>query len=94
MQEDGILRCILTVKKPRSERKAQICVFVIGQGNKMYTVRAWPDHLQEQLNEDIDVKRLNKLNYDEDVTRALNAEEKLIGHGSALASLMVNDGFE
>ncbi len=60
----------------------------------MYTVRAWPDHLQEQLNEDIDIKRLNKLNYDEEVTRALNAEEKLIGHNSALASLMVNDGFE
>ncbi len=78
----------------RSGRKAQICVFMIAGGNKMYTVRAWPDYLQEQLNEDIDIKRLSQLNYDEQMTRALNAEEKLISRGAALASLMVNDGFE
>ena len=60
----------------------------------MYMVCPWPDYLQEQLEEDVDVKKLKVLNYDEEISRALNAQEKLIGHGSALASLMVNDGFE
>jgi hypothetical protein len=65
LKYDGILRCILTVEQPRSKKKSNICIFVIGQGNKMYTVRAWPDYLQEQVDIDIDQKNLKHLNYDE-----------------------------
>jgi len=73
LHENGIIRCILTCTKPGTEQKSHICVFVVTEGDKMYMVCPWPDYLQERLEEDVDVKKLKVLNYDEEISRALNA---------------------
>jgi len=53
--------------------KCQIFVFEITDGDWLYSVTNWPVELQDQLEDDLDVKKLKKLNYDVEITRALNA---------------------
>lgn len=66
---------------------------MITEGDKDYTVMNFPDYLQDQLEEDLDGKGKQQLNYDAEVTRALNSAERTIP-GAALASLMVNQDFD
>ena len=48
-------------------------VFVITNDDQMYTVLNFPEYLQEQLDDDIDEKKKTHLNYDDEISRALNA---------------------
>ena len=93
MDYDGVLRCILSLQKAGEEQKYHILVFVIADGNKDYTVMNFPEYLQDQLEYDLDELKKTQLNYDEEISRALNSSEKLIP-GAALASLMVNQEFD
>jgi len=52
-------------------------VFLKMQGDKLYTVSNWPEYLQDQLEEDVDEKNINELNYDEEISHALNTLEKI-----------------
>ena len=92
-EHSGVLRCILSLTLPGGHSKCGILVFVESNIDKLYHVVNFPEYLQEQLEEDIDEKKLKQLNYDLEISRALNAEEKKIANGAALASLMVNDDF-
>ena len=58
----------------------------------MYTVLNFPEYMQEQLEEDIDLNKLTHLNYDNDISRAISSQERTIP-GAALASLMIHDDF-
>ena len=68
-----MLRCVLTLVEPGTHMKCQIFVFEITDGDWLYSVTNWPVELQDQLEDDLDVKKLKKLNYDVEITRALNA---------------------
>ena len=70
-----------------------ILVFTIMDGNKDYTVKNFPDYLQDMLEEDLDAHNKTQLNYDEEISSALNSLERAIP-GAALASLMVNQDFD
>ena len=61
---NGLLRCILTIKLPKYTAKCHILVFVVTEGDKCYIVTNFPDALQDQLENDLDNKRLTVLNYD------------------------------
>ena len=69
-------------------------IFIKIQGDKLYTVSNWPEYLQDQLEEDVDEKKIPDLNYDEEMTHALNILEKIQANGSALVSLMINSDFD
>lgn len=43
---------------------------------------------------DLDVKGLASVNYDTEISLALNAAEKRIGNNAALVSMMVNGDFD
>ena len=58
----------------------------------MYHVMNFHEYLQEKLEIDLDDKNLTKLNYDDEISRSLNACERTIP-GSALVTLMVNEDF-
>lgn len=68
-------------------------VFVVSQGDKMYSVLNFPEYLQEDLEEDLDVRNLKVLDYDKPISVALNAVERKMANGAALASLMTNTNF-
>jgi len=42
----------------------------------------------------VDEKKIPDLNYDEEMTHALNILEKIQANGSALVSLMINSDFD
>ena len=73
LEENGILRCALSLVQPGSQNKCQLLVFEIVEGDRLYTVANWPEYLQEQLEIDLDHKNLQVLNYDQEITMALNA---------------------
>ena len=68
-------------------------MFTIAEGNKDYSVRNFPEYLQDQLEDDVDVQKKTVLNYDEEISRALNSMERSIP-GAGLAALMVNYDFD
>ena len=70
-----------------------VLVFTIAEGNKDYTVRNFPEYLQDELENDLDVQGKSVLNYDEEMSRALNSIERSIP-GAGLAALMVNEDFD
>lgn len=88
----GVLRCILSLNKPGSEIKCHILVFVIRDSDQLYTVINFPEHLQEALEDDIDLNQKTQLNYDLEISRTINSIERTLP-GSALASLMINEDF-
>lgn len=88
------MRCILTIAQPGTEIASHILVFIVSEANKLYHVVSFPEDLQEQLDEDLDVKRLANVNYDTEISLALNAAEKKIGNNAALVSMMVNGDFD
>ena len=47
IDDDGILRCILSLERARTEQKYHILVFAIADGNKDYSVQNFPEYLQE-----------------------------------------------
>ena len=81
------------MKNPGQLQTTHICVFEIIEGDRDYTVRNWPESFQEQLEIDLDEKKLTNLNYDADVTQAIIASELAIGRNVRLNCLIVNDDF-
>ena len=94
MNQNGLLRSALTVKVPGSDNHSHMLVYIVAAGDKLYTVSNFPEYLQEQLEEDIDERRLTDLNYDEDITHALNSLEKVQANGTALVGMMINSDFD
>ena len=78
--------------EPGSEKKCHTLIFSVTEGDKMYHVMNFHEYLQEKLEIDLDDKNLTKLNYDDEISRSLNACERTIP-GSALVTLMVNEDF-
>ena len=81
------------MKSSRQLQTTHICIFEIKDGDKDYTVRNWPDEFQEQLEVDLDEKKLTNLNYDADITQAIITAELAIGRNVRLNCLIVNDDF-
>ena len=68
LEENGILRCVLGMRAPGTQKTGHICVFEIIDSDRDYTVKNWPEAMQERLEIDIDDKKLTKLNYDAEIT--------------------------
>ena len=74
MEESGVIRCILTIDKPGTQQKCHLIVFILLHNvDKIYYIRNWPEHLQDQLDEDLDINQKTDLNYDVEISLALNA---------------------
>ena len=54
MEQSGLLRCMLGMKAAGSQKTNHICVFEIADTDRDYYVKNWPEHMQEQLEIDLD----------------------------------------
>ena len=88
-----MLRCILSLNRPGTQVKCHILVFVRDEYARLiYSVKNFPETLQEKLEEDLDMHNLSYLNYDDEISRTINSHERKMP-GAALASLMINENF-
>ena len=58
-----------------------------------YTVKNWPEALQEKLEIDVDEKKLLNLNYDAEITQAIIATESAISNNVRLTAFIINQDF-
>ena len=56
LEHNGVLRCILTMTEPGSEKKCHTLIFSVTDGDKMYHVMNFHEYLQEKLEIDLDDK--------------------------------------
>ena len=47
LDDEGVLRCIISLSQAGSEQKYHILVFAVTEGDKDYTVMNFPEYLQE-----------------------------------------------
>lgn len=58
LDQSGLLRCILGMRAHGSQKTNHICIFEVSDADRDYYVRNWPEALQEQLEIDLDEKKL------------------------------------
>lgn len=58
LEHSGLLRCILGMRAQGSLKTNHICIFEVSEVDREYYVKNWPEALQEQLEIDLDQKKL------------------------------------
>ena len=99
MDNQGILRCAVAIGQAKN--RAHFFVFQVYEGDRLYMIMRFKDQLQTQL--DLYKQKSAKqqtasasmmVEFDELLTKEINAQEHKVARNNALNSIVVNEDFE